>query len=320
MGKPDYPECGSNMRIMWHTCQETGTSVEEDKCEGPVTIVPFLGIELDTVVLEICLPADKLQQLRKQVHDWRGKKAATKRELLTLIRSLQHARKTVRPGRSFMQRLIELSKLANRLDNHLQLNLSARSDIEWWHQFAADWNGASMLINACEARQSSFYSRIRCFQQVGFSGSPWFQLQWSSALGGSHITLKDFIPIVLAGAVWGEQWTGKTVLPQCDNVAVAVIINSGSSKDADVMHLMRCLAFPAAKFNFVIVSRHIRGVDNDLTDALLREKVNYFRSHHPQAQPHPSEISPELLDLVVAEKPDWTSTSWNQSVEFYRMC
>lgn len=78
--------------------------------------------------------------------------------------------------------------------------------------------------------------------------------------------LKNFITIVLAGAVWGEQWTGKTVLPQCDNMAVAVIINSGSSKDADVMHLMRCLAFAAAKFNFVIVSRHIRGVDNDLTE------------------------------------------------------
>jgi len=98
VGKPDSPECGSNMSIMWHTCQETGTSVEEDKCEGPATIIPFLGIEL---ALEIRLPADKLQQLRKQVHDWRGKKAA-KRELLSLIGSLQHACKAVRPGRSFM--------------------------------------------------------------------------------------------------------------------------------------------------------------------------------------------------------------------------
>ena len=90
----------------------------------------FLRVELDTVALEICLPADELQQLRKQVHDWRGKKAATKRELLSLIGSLQHACRAVRPGRSFMQRLIELSKLANRLDHHLRLNLSARSDIE----------------------------------------------------------------------------------------------------------------------------------------------------------------------------------------------
>lgn len=99
------------------------------------------------MALEIHLPADKLQLLRKQVHDWRGKKAATKTELLSLIGSLQHACKAVRPGRSFLRRAIELSKLANRLDHHLRLNLSARSDIEWWHQFAADWNGASMLMH-----------------------------------------------------------------------------------------------------------------------------------------------------------------------------
>jgi len=71
VGKPDSPECGSNMSIMRHTCQETGTSVEEDKCEGPATIIPFLGIEL---VLEICLPADKLQQLRNRCTTGEGRK------------------------------------------------------------------------------------------------------------------------------------------------------------------------------------------------------------------------------------------------------
>jgi len=162
--------------------------------------------------------------------------------------------------------------------------------------------------NACEATQSRFYSHIRCFRQVGLWGilrEPVVSTPVEFSAGRvTHITLKDFIPIVLASAVWGEQWTRKTVLFQCDNMAVAVIINSGSSKDADVMHLMRCTAFVATKFNFVIVSRHIRGVGNDLADALSRDKVNYFHSHHPQAQPHPSEISPELLDLGVAEKPD----------------
>lgn len=88
------------------------------------------------------------------------------------------------------------------------------------------------------------------------------------------------------------------------------IINSGSSKDAEVMHLVRCLAFVAEKFNFVVVSSHIKGTDNDLADALSRDRAKYFLSHYPQAQPHPSEILPKLLDLVVVEKPNWTSRSW----------
>lgn len=146
VGKPGSPECEINMKIMEQMCKDTGTPVEEDKCEGPTTTIRFLGIELDTVAMEMRLPEDKLQQLRKQVHDWRGKKAVSKRELLSLIGSLQHACKAVRPGRSFMQRLIDLSKQATRLDHHLHLNLSTRSDIEWWHRFAAEWNGTSMFM------------------------------------------------------------------------------------------------------------------------------------------------------------------------------
>ena len=135
-------ECEINMKIMEQMCKDTGTPVEEDKCEGPTTTIRFLGIELDTVAMEMRLPEDKLQQ----VHDWRGKKAVSKRELLSLIGSLQHACKAVRPGRSFMRWLIDLSKQATRLDHHLRLNSSARSDTEWWHRFTAEWNGTSMFM------------------------------------------------------------------------------------------------------------------------------------------------------------------------------
>ena len=51
-------------------------------------------------------------------------------------------------------------------------------------------------------------------------------------------------------------------------IANSDIINSGSSKDAEVMHLVRWLAFVAARFYFVVVSSHIKGTDNDLADAL----------------------------------------------------
>ena len=47
------------------------------------------------------------------------------------------------------------------------------------------------------------------------------------------------------------------------------------------MHLVRCLAFVAAKFNFVVVSSHIKGTDNDVANALFyRDRDNYFLSHY----------------------------------------
>ena len=59
--------------MMRETCS-TGTPVEEDKLEGPAPLMPFLGIELDTIQLDIRLPADKLQRLQQQTREWRDKK------------------------------------------------------------------------------------------------------------------------------------------------------------------------------------------------------------------------------------------------------
>ena len=135
----------------------------------------------------------------------------------------------------------------------------------------------------------------------------WFQLQWDEATKQKHITIKELIPIVLAAALWGERWSGKSVRVQCDNAAVVAVINSGSSKDQEVMHLLRCLVFVAAKFNFIVSAVHIPGAQNQLADALSRNNALYFLSNYPQALPVPSPIPNALIDLLMGSKPDWTS-------------
>ena len=72
-------------------CQPNLTSMLVDKCQGPVSCILFLGMELDSVALEIHLPGDKLANLKSLPNSWRGRKACRKRELLPLIGSLSHA-------------------------------------------------------------------------------------------------------------------------------------------------------------------------------------------------------------------------------------
>ena len=96
-----------------------------------------------------------------------------------------------------------------------------------------------------------------------------------------HIVIKELIPVVMTAAIWGHEWVSKSVRFQCDNAAVVDIINSGSSRDNFVMHLVRCLAFITARYNFVVSSSHIHRVDNTVADALSRDKL---RSLLPQAQ------------------------------------
>ena len=97
---------------------------------------------------------------------------------------------------------------------------------------------------------------------------------------------------------------------RCDNAAVVAIVNSSDSRDADALHLRRCLAFLTARLDINLFASHIKGKDNGLADALSRNKAAIFFAAHPQALPHPSPIPAELLDLLIVQKPDWRSPNW----------
>ena len=78
----------------------------------------------------------------------------------------------------------------------------------------------------------------------------WFQVKWPESWMPVHITVKELLPIVVACAIWGRQWQGKTIRVPCDNAAVVAILRSGWSKNNLAMHLMRCLFCFMASFTF----------------------------------------------------------------------
>ena len=146
VGAPKSRECKDNVAIMNATCNGTGVPIEPKKSEGQATTITTLGIELDTVALEIHLPQDKLSQLKSVLQSWRGRKACRKRELLSLTGTLSHASKAVRVDRTFLRQLIDLSTVVKHLDHFIRLSLSARADLEWWYCYSSSWNGISMMI------------------------------------------------------------------------------------------------------------------------------------------------------------------------------
>ena len=123
MGALGSEECASNSLLMHMACDQMGLPVEPDKDEGPASTLSFLGIELDSVAMEIRLPPEKLTRLREEIATWRDRKKCKKRELLSLIGLLSHACKVVRSGRSFLRRLIDLSTIPMHLEHYVRLNL-----------------------------------------------------------------------------------------------------------------------------------------------------------------------------------------------------
>ncbi len=79
-----------------------------------------------------------------------------KRDLESIVGSLNHACKAVRAGRSFKRRLQDLMATVERDDRRVRLNVEARADLEWWYQFGIGWNSTSMIqAGLCETTPES---------------------------------------------------------------------------------------------------------------------------------------------------------------------
>ena len=87
------------------------------------------------MAMEIRLPEEKLQRLKSLLRTWLPRKSCTKRELLSLCGSLQHASAVVKPGSMFLQRMIDLSRRHIHLDAPMRLNAEFRADLRWWATF-----------------------------------------------------------------------------------------------------------------------------------------------------------------------------------------
>ena len=144
------------------------------------------------------------------------------------------------------------------------------------------------------------------------AGTKWFALPWSGSVQESHITVKELVPIVIAALIWGHEWKGETILARCDNAVVVAIVNSGSSRNPQAMHLRRCLAFLTARMDFTVRATHIRGINNVAADALSSDNSQLFHSCCLQAEPQGAVVSPEVLDVVLLREPDWMAKDWTR--------
>ena len=146
-GHPRSNECSNNLALLMDTCKILKLPLALSKLEGPSTCLVFLGIELDTLLLQLRLPLSKLTRLKGTLSTWTSRKCCTKKELESLIGLLHDASIVIRPGRTFIRRLIDLLKSSNCRPSgaFIRLNREARSDVLWWHTFISDWNGLSMM-------------------------------------------------------------------------------------------------------------------------------------------------------------------------------
>ena len=144
IGRGSTSECQTDLELIQRICKFLGLPLKVEKLEGPTMVLILLGIVLDTPKLEIRLPSDKMEELKKLISEWKSKRSCTKRELLCLIGKLSRATKVVMAGRTFLRRMIDTSMSVQRL-NHITLTPEFHSDLAWWECFLPMWNSRSFM-------------------------------------------------------------------------------------------------------------------------------------------------------------------------------
>ena len=184
-----------------NTFHYLGIPVAADKTEGPKTSIIFLDILIDTHRFELCLPLEKLTNLKQLIHLWTETKSCTRKELESLLGHLSHVATILPQGCTFLRSLFSQLQHARAPHHNLRLNLSARADLKWWATFLRDRNGTSFFPAPTPTIEVTS-DTSGCFGCGGFSHPyGWFQLQWPESWGNNHITIKELAPIVIAAVV-----------------------------------------------------------------------------------------------------------------------
>ena len=312
LGTPHSSQCADSLKIVVDTCAELGVPLALDKCEGPRTRLTFLGIELDTETWSLRLPRDKLTRIQDTLDTWRERKVCRRKELESLVGLLHHACKVIRPGRSFLRRMITLLSSTN--DRHvIRLNRAFRADLAWWRMLAANWNGTGLIPqNGTTPSTTLFTDASGSWGCGAFWNQRWLQFHWSESAAPLPISVKEMLPIIMAAATWGAQWRGQCVACYCDNQVVVATLASRPSKEERLAHLLRCLFYFEALYQFELRGFHIPGTQNRVADALSRNHIDVFFQQVPGADPYPHPIPPRLVETLLSEDIDWLSPLWTE--------
>ena len=299
-GPAGSPLCNAHLDNFIFLCSTHGVPIKKEKTERATTCIIFMGLELDSETMEARLPSDKLSKLRSCLQSARLKRKIKLKDLQSLLGLLNFCCHVVIPGRTFLRRLYDLTKGVTNRHHRITLNNESRKDLQAWVIFADHFNGKHLLLDHKWISSPSLHLYTDAAGSIGYGAvfnTHWFHGEWPSHLMHYQITFKELFPIVLAVEIWGSHLRNKCITLHSDNFAVVHIINKQSSKDSDIMILVRRFVLACMRFNLLVRGAHIPGVLYTLPDLLSRSQIQAFHQAAGYMDSKPTEVPQHLLQM-----------------------
>ena len=181
-----------------------------------------------------------------------------------------------------------------RAGRKYKLTAEFQLDITWWREnmekmnhhgfpFLTDCPPAVMEFQlATDASDKGFGGRF---------GNEWFSYPWMHGEAERFpIAYRELYAVVVAVGIWGHHFSGRIIHFLNDNTNTIIAAKKASSRNHDMMHLLRILHSMCVDFGMHVWFDYINTVDNNIADALSRLEFDRFFKLLPTANPSPTPL------------------------------
>ena len=290
--------CANNLTKFLGLCGELGVPMAPEKTVGPSTVLSFAGIELDTCKMEARLPQDKLCKCTTLIQLFLQRKKVSLRELQSLVGLLNFTCSVVVPGRTFLRRMINLTVGIRRPTHLIRLTRAVKADLKLWLDFLTNYNGKSFFLDFHWLSSTHLHLYTDASGSLGYGavfGRKWLYGPWPANWTSKNIIVLEMFPIVISMILWAAELADKCITFHTDNQALSEVINKKSTKDKELLVLLRALVLSCLTHNILFKAVHIPGVLNTKADALSRLQVTKFKSLATDMALEPTAVPHHLL-------------------------
>ena len=268
-----------------------------------------LGILFDLDNNRVSLPEEKIRDLLQLLDDWSHREQATVRDLARLAGKLLYAGRVVRPGRTFLNRVLSEKRHATFAGTPIIHDKGFQADITWWRESLVHTNGISFLEFSpeCEvsmdASSNGWHDGGPGLAGFNFATGEFFACGVPPLLRDWHIGDLELLCHLIVARLWGSSWKGLQVRGHTDNEPSYYLLQNGRSRVEIRLVMARTFATLQLEMEFLWDPAWIPTGDNILPDSLSRAgdpaylKKFYLEAAKLGYQPRECQVLPWMLEI-----------------------
>jgi hypothetical protein len=302
-------DCKKLMNTFCFVSKELGIFIAENKTGGPITKLTFLDLEIDTVLMKVKIPEEKLNKLRLGIRYIMDHKKIKLKELESIIGLMAFCARVIPSARAFLRRFYDLFLWVKvkKPFYYIRINQESKADAKAWLDFLQNFNGECYLSDKywLASETLKLYTDSAGNASFGcgaYLDGNWAQMRWPGSWSNqefmSDLSFLELVPVVMALFIWVSEFKNKTLLMKIDNQALVTIINKRTCKSKYVMQLLKLLVLLTMCINVQFKAVHLFGVNNELADSLSRFQMVRFRKVTPVASSTPADITVEFWAII----------------------